>query len=87
MADVIGTDEGWDEVQRVFDKTTNPVLFNPDGMTVRQVKDCVDTLRWLYDSMDRLDILPEGDDRDAFVENLLHHIRQGREQQRKAWSR
>jgi len=58
----------------------NPVMFNPDGMTVRQVKRCADTLRWLYDSMDRYDAMPEGEDKEHFLGNLLHHIRQGREQ-------
>lgn len=65
----------------------NPILFNPDGMTVRQVKDCAQTLRWLYDSMDRLDAMPEGEDKAYFLDNLLHHIRQGREQHIKSWSR
>lgn len=34
---------------------------NPDGMTVRQVKRCADTVRWLHDSMDRYDAMPEGE--------------------------
>lgn len=65
----------------------NPVLFNPYGMTAQQLKDCADTLRWLYDSMDRLDAMPEGEDREAFRENLLHHIREGRAQHIKLWRR
>ena len=58
----------------------NPIMFNPDGMTVRQVKRCADTVRWLYDSMDRYDAMPEGEDKAYFLENLLDHIREGRAQ-------
>ena len=59
------------------DKPRNPILFNPDGHTVRQLKDMADTLRAVFDGIDR------GVD----PENIVHNLRQAREQYLQSWWR
>ena len=55
----------------------NPIPFNPDTMTVSQLKWCADTLRMLFDGVER----PDVDD-----SNVMHHLRQAREWADKNWS-
>jgi hypothetical protein len=53
----------------------NPIAFNPDTMTVRQLKDCAELLRLLFDGIER-----EVDD-----DNIIHHLAIARERWQKDW--
>lgn len=54
----------------------NPIAFNPDTMTVSQLKHCAETLRMLFDGIERDDV----DDT-----NIVFHLKQAREHMLKNW--
>lgn len=51
---------------------SNPVPFNPDTMTLRHAKDCVEALRHTFDQLDREDVGSA---------EIVHYLRQVRDQQ------
>lgn len=53
----------------------NPIPFNPDGMTVRELKDCAELLFRLFDGLDR------GVD----AHNTVFHLDAAREQFQRTW--
>lgn len=53
----------------------DPIPFNPDGMTVRELKDCAELLHRTFDAIDR-----EVDDH-----NIVYHIKEARDQFRRTW--
>lgn len=59
------------------DKPKNPIPFNPDTMTVSQLKWCADTLHQLFDGVAR---------DDAPDDRLLAYLRQAREWALQNWS-
>lgn len=50
----------------------NPAPFNPDTMTIRHVKECVEHLRHTFLQLERPDIDPA---------QIVHYLRQVRDQQ------
>jgi hypothetical protein len=50
---------------------SNPIPFNPDTMTVSQLKECAETLRMAFDGIAR------GVD----AENIVHNLEQARDYQ------
>lgn len=58
----------------------NPIPFNPDTMTISQIKDCAEALSQLYDALDRG--LDETD-----PNNVLFHMKRGRDALRKRWAK
>ena len=52
---------------------TNPVAFNALTMTVRQLVDCANTLRTLFELLDRD---PTDEDVRSYVEQAREHMRQ-----------
>lgn len=54
----------------------NPIPFNPDGMTVRQLRHIAETMRTLFDGNARPDVDPS---------NVLFHLEQAREWMLREW--
>ena len=49
---------------------SNPIPFNPELMTVKQLKRCAEALRALFDGLER----------EVDAANIIHHLRQWRDQ-------
>lgn len=54
----------------------NPIYFNPDGMTVRQLKHIADTMRGIFDGLARPDVDNS---------NVIFHLEQAREWMLREW--
>lgn len=55
----------------------DPIPFNPNGMTVQELKDCAELLYRTFGAIDR-----EVDDH-----NIVYHLKVAREQFRRTWRR
>lgn len=56
----------------------NPIAFNPDTMTVAQLKECATTLRTLFENIDRTVDTPE---------DVAHFVLNARDHMNKKWHR
>lgn len=53
----------------------NPIPFAPDTMTVKQVKQCAQVLREIFDAIER----------DVDSDNIVFHLKQHRDQMLREW--
>ena len=59
--------------------SNNPIAFNPDTMTVSQLKECAETLRRFYGNLDRVDA------GDVDTQNFFFHFRAARDDMLRKW--
>jgi hypothetical protein len=59
---------------------TNPIPFNPETLTIRQIKDAAETLRFVFEGLARLDA------GEVEASNFLFHLRQQRDSLARQWA-
>jgi hypothetical protein len=59
----------------------NPIPFNPEGLTIRQMKDAADTLSMIFEGIERV----ENDGVPA--ENLIHNMKAWRDSLSAQWKK
>lgn len=60
--------------------SANPIPFNPETLTISQAKECVYTLKMVFDALDR-------DVAETDPHNLIHNMRAWRDSLAVQWQR